>query len=104
MPRLQTCALGMKRFVPGTTALFILLALILSGCQTRQPVTVVGCPVDPSLLSDLAMPSRPPKVPTPTGPGHTNAQWLQSWEDVRDSLKADNARKAELRRQLAACR
>lgn len=104
MPRLQVCAPGMKRFVPGTTALFILLALISSGCQTRPPVTVIGCPVDHSLLLDLAMPARPLKVPTSAGSGHTNAQWLQSWEDVRDSLKADNARKAELRRQLAACR
>lgn len=104
MKRSTNCAPATNRFGPGTTLLFTLLLLISSGCQTRPPVTVTGCPVDESLLAELPMPSRPPKVPVPSGMGHTHAQWLQSWEDVRQALREDNAKKTELRRQLTACR
>lgn len=92
------------RFARGMTLLFIPLLLISSGCATRPPVTVVGCPVDELLLTDLSMPPRPPTVPTPSGPSHTNAQWLQSWVDIRGAITEDNAKKAELRRQIGACR
>lgn len=93
-----------RRFARGMTALSILSALILSGCQSVPPVTVTGCPLDEALIADLPMPSRPARVPTPAGMGHTNAQWLQSWSDLRAWITEDNARKAELRRQIGACR
>lgn len=93
-----------RRFARGMTALSILSALTLSGCAARPPVTVTGCPLDETLIADLSMPARPPKVPTPAGLGHTNAQWLQSWEDIRLAIREDAARKAELRRQIGACR
>lgn len=102
-PISQHCA-PTHRFACGMMLLFIPLLSISSGCATRPQATVTGCPLDETLIADLSMPARPPKVPTPTGLGHTNAQWLQSWEAVRMAIREDAARKAELRRQLEACR
>lgn len=94
MKRLPSYFSVTRRPVIGTTAKSLLLSLTLSGCAT--PALRAPCPVDLSLVRDLTLPERPTRQPV-------NGDLVSYAIEMQEKAAVDNARKAELRKQLAAC-
>ena len=75
--------------------LFLMLLLTLSGCSST-PVRTSNCDYDAGLLVDIRLPERP------TG-RVTNGQMADALAGLMSEVRQDNARKAQLRRQLGLC-
>lgn len=71
------------------------MSIWCAACATTPP-PAADCPLDDTLLLDQRIPEQS-KGPV------TNADRLRMWQRQAADLAQDNARKAELRRQLAAC-
>ena len=78
----------------GNTFSFLLVMVILAGCETLA--VSAPCPVAMELLQDLILPVKA------TGPA-TNGNLLDYALDLKEQVKLDAVRKAELRKQLEKC-